>query len=124
VLLAWVCALVGLTSTQKEQALDDPADLIELLLIGVLLGDELTESANVCGYLLAVMPNQTIAFFACHVVNPSSFGVSLACLSHAGIDDVMNDVHRYVQRVRDQNGMLDRLPKSPHLSAGALRSGG
>jgi hypothetical protein len=37
---------------------------------------------------------------------------------------VMNDVHRYVQRVRDQNGMLDRLPKSPHLSAGALRSGG
>jgi hypothetical protein len=72
-------------TAQKIQALDDCSDLIELVVEDVVPRDELVKGANVCGYLLAVMPNQTIAFFACHVVNPSSFGVSLACLSRHGM---------------------------------------
>jgi hypothetical protein len=100
-------------TAQKIQALDDCSDLIELVVEDVVPRDELVKGANVCGYLLAVMPNQTIAFFACHVVNPSSFGVSLAYPADAGMMMMLNDASSYVQRVRDQNGMLIELPKEP-----------
>ena len=74
-------------------------DLVESR--GVGWGRELPDHADVGAGLFEVMLNESFAFLSRHVVISRIPGITLVCLSHAGIDDVMNDASLYVQRVRD-----------------------